>query len=165
MIEVFVGVGANLGKPVEQVLAACDQLSSLLNDFVCSSLYQTKAWGYENQADFINCVAKGCTHLSAFELLEALQGIEKDQGRQRHACQWGPRSIDLDLLLYGDRSFQHETLIVPHPRMKSRAFVLCPLAEIAPNLMLPCGSLICDLIRLPAIQTQGVREFNIETVQ
>ncbi len=101
-----------------------------------SSLYETAAVGVTDQADFLNAVAEAATSLSAAALLSALLNIENLLGRTR-TYRWGPRVIDLDLLLYGEQQIALPELTVPHPRLRERAFVLVPLAEIAPELTLP----------------------------
>ena len=101
-----------------------------------SSLYETAAVGVTDQPDFLNAVAEVATTLSAAALLDALLNLENLLGRKR-TFRWGPRVIDLDLLLYGDEQITLPTLTVPHPRLSERAFVLVPLAEIAPDLVLP----------------------------
>ncbi|UVE59749.1 2-amino-4-hydroxy-6-hydroxymethyldihydropteridine diphosphokinase [Coxiella-like endosymbiont] len=110
-----------------------------------SSLYRSRPLGPQNQPDYINAVAAIETALLPYELLKILQELEKHQGRQRSGERWGPRVIDLDILLYGDSRIQNDDLIIPHPQLICREFVLYPLAEIAKNLILPTGEPILTL--------------------
>lgn len=134
----FVGLGANLGDRAENIQSALSSLGDLPTIRLCrvSSLYETAAVGIPDQPDFLNAVAEVATTLSATALLEALLNLENLLGRVR-TFRWGPRVIDLDLLLYEDQQIALPTLTVPHPRLRERAFVLAPLAEIAPELTLP----------------------------
>ena len=103
-----------------------------------SRLYRTPAWGPVAQADYVNAAAAVDTSLAPLDLLDALLGVEREAGRDRSAVpQWGPRTLDLDLLLYGDASIDVPGLHVPHPRLHERAFVIVPLSEIAPTLRIP----------------------------
>jgi len=132
----YIGFGANLGDPVQQILDArrCLLVSSEIHHLRSSAFYLSSPVGYADQPDFINCVCEIETRLSAQALLELLQNIETDMGRTRDSDnQNAPRLIDLDLLLYGDERIKTETLIVPHPRIKQRLFVLQPLVELAPD--------------------------------
>ncbi len=150
-ILAYIGIGANLGDRLSQAIesvAAIAQLPhvSLLKQ---SSWYRTRPWGQLEQPDFINGVIVIKTTLSAISLLYNLQAVEQKQGRVRtHTTHWGPRLMDLDLLLYGDDRIQQDDLVVPHPYLKERAFVLHPLAEIAPDLVLPSGESILSLARM-----------------
>lgn len=106
--------------------------------------------GPQDQPDYVNAVAKVSTTLAPLALLDALQQIEQQQGRQRKAERWGPRSLDLDILLYGHHTIVSERLTVPHYGLTQREFVLYPLAEIAPQLVLPCGTPLQTLLsRIP----------------
>jgi 2-amino-4-hydroxy-6-hydroxymethyldihydropteridine diphosphokinase len=131
----FVGLGSNLEEPENQVRQAFDELDRLPHTRVVrkSSLYRTAPIGHEAQPQFINAVAQLETGLSAERLLAELQGIEKRHGRER-SFKNAPRTLDLDLLLFGDARLDLPQLTVPHPRMRERAFVLKPLLEIAPQL-------------------------------
>ncbi len=111
-----------------------------------SKLYATEPWGNRDQPDFINAVAVLDTPLSARELLDALLLIERNAGRERSGERWGPRTLDLDILLYGDSRIDEPALHVPHPRLHERAFVLVPLAEIAPLLYIPGAGRVVDLL-------------------
>lgn len=138
MLESFIGLGSNLAEPVEQVSRAIDELASLANCRIdaVSSLYVSKPLGPQDQNDFVNAVVKLSTSLNAHELLSCLQGIENSHQRVRER-HWGPRTLDLDILLYGGQKIQDEHLCVPHAEMAKRSFVLIPLYEIAPELSIP----------------------------
>ena len=135
LINCYIGLGSNLDNPVRQVLLAIKALEQSPNIQLLqtSSLYKTEPVGYAAQPDFINAVVCVQTILPPEKLLQLLQSVELNQGRQRGSIQFGPRTLDLDLLLYGRETIQMEQLIVPHPRMLTRGFVLYPLAEIAPS--------------------------------
>ncbi|WP_394127873.1 2-amino-4-hydroxy-6-hydroxymethyldihydropteridine diphosphokinase [Vibrio hepatarius] len=152
MITVFIAVGSNLGDPVSQANVAIDALKQLpKTQFVqTSSLYSSTPMGPQNQPDYINAVVELTTELTPLELLDCTQTIELEQGRVRKEERWGPRTLDLDILLYGNEVMDSERLTVPHYGMKEREFVLYPLAEIAPNLTLPCGTRLDDLLKVVA---------------
>jgi len=140
MTRAFIGIGSNQNHPPEQLDKALRQLISLsqTSRITCSPRYWTAPWGEPDQPDFLNAVAAIDTRLDAEALLQALLAIESNQGRTRNEGQrWGPRPIDLDLLLYGEQIFDQPELQVPHPRMTQRAFVLVPLLDLAPDLMIP----------------------------
>lgn len=141
-VRAYVGLGGNLGDP-ERTLPAAFKALAAIADTDClrtSRLYRTAAWGREDQPAFINAVAELETTLDARTLLVALLGIERKFGRDRAADgsdRWGPRILDLDLLLFGTQVIVEPGLHVPHPHMHERAFVLVPLLEIAPDLEIP----------------------------
>jgi 2-amino-4-hydroxy-6-hydroxymethyldihydropteridine diphosphokinase len=136
--EAYVALGANLDDPLAQVRAGFEALDRLESTAVVrrSSLYRTAPVGYAEQPDFVNAVALLATELDAAALLRALLAIEERRGRVRDLPN-GPRTLDLDLLLYDQASISQEDLVVPHPRMHERAFVLVPLLEIAPDIAIP----------------------------
>ena len=138
MRRAFVAIGSNMGNPNAQVLQAFGELGSIAQSTlqVCSSLYRSAPVGYENQAYFINAVAELHTTLNPYALLSAMQHIEAVHGRTR-TLENGPRTLDLDLLLYDDMILADEELTLPHPRMHHRAFVLLPLTEISPDCYIP----------------------------
>ena len=146
----FIALGANLGDPVRTVTAAIAALHDLpQTEFVAaSSLYRTAPVGLKHQPDFINAVVALDTRLGPHELLDELFALEARFGRVREpgSVKNAPRTLDLDLLLHGDSVLNDPTLILPHPRMHERAFVLAPLAEIAPNLIVPGRGPIADLL-------------------
>jgi len=138
MVKAFVGLGANLGEPQDQVRGGIAALGKFPDTrfLAASSLYRSAPVGVGAQPDFINAVAEIETALSARALLDLLLATEARFGRERPAP-GAPRTLDLDLLLYGDSVVSEPGLIVPHPRMHERAFVLTPLAEIAPDIAIP----------------------------
>ena len=136
----FVGLGGNLGEAAGTLRAAVQVLDGLPHTRVvrASRLFRTPAWGLEDQADFINGVAMLETTLGARELLDALLATERQFGRERDPAQrWGPRTLDLDLLLYADEVIDMPGLRLPHPHLHERAFALVPLLEIAPDILIP----------------------------
>lgn len=136
----FVGLGGNQGDAVATLRSAVQALSGLPQTRLlqASGLYLTPAWGLQQQPDFVNGVAMLETQLDPRALLDALLGVERDFGRDRKAgSRWGPRTLDLDLLLYGDAVIGEPGLQVPHPHLHERAFALVPLLEIAPDILIP----------------------------
>lgn len=133
-----IGLGANLADPEKQVRAALDELAAAPGIVLerKSSLYRTAPIGYDNQPDFINAVARVRTTLEPQALLDALLEIERTHGRVREFLN-APRTLDLDVLLYEDRVINTDTLNVPHPRAHLRAFVLLPLLEVSPDVIIP----------------------------
>lgn len=136
MTRAYVGIGSNLGDSAGIVREAFDRLRLLGTNFVNSDLYVTKPWGVTDQPDFINAAAGFDTDIEADDLLGVLRGIEAEFGRRR-VERWGPRSLDLDLLLYGDAVIARPDCTIPHPHLRERAFVLEPLAEIAAGARVP----------------------------
>lgn len=135
----YVGIGSNLHQPIEQVRGAIEALSELphTHQESVSSLYLTPPVGDTEQPDFCNAVACVKTALSVHDLFHALKAFEQRAGRKPVTRRWGPRVLDLDLLLFGDVQLQSENLTIPHARMHERAFVLVPLIEIAPDIVIP----------------------------
>lgn len=146
MALAYIGLGSNLEDPLAQVKRAFAELADIPQTSLLarSSIYSSHAVGPE-QPDYINAVALLDTQLAPLALLDALQAIE--QAHQRVRIQhWGPRTLDLDLLLYGAQTINEERLKVPHPYLTQRSFVLYPLADITPNLHLPDGTPLADLL-------------------
>lgn len=141
MARVYIGLGSNLAEPRQQLEAALAALGRLPHCrlLAASSLYASDPLGPPDQPRYVNAVAALDCALSPLALLDALQAIEREQGRERKAERWGPRTLDLDILLFDDLQLDEERLTVPHYHMHARAFVLYPLAEIAPELTLPDG--------------------------
>jgi 2-amino-4-hydroxy-6-hydroxymethyldihydropteridine diphosphokinase len=140
MATAFVGIGSNLGEPERQIAAALEQLAAEdgIELVAVSSLRDTEPVDYLDQPRFLNCAAQVETELAPRELLERLLAIEARLGRVRgEGPRFGPRTIDLDLLLYGDETIDEPGLTVPHPRLAERRFALEPLAELAPGLDVP----------------------------
>ncbi|KAB8181075.1 2-amino-4-hydroxy-6-hydroxymethyldihydropteridine diphosphokinase [Lysobacter maris] len=140
-VVAYLGLGGNLGDVPATLRAAVDALAALPGSRLraVSRFYRTPAWGMTAQPDFINAVAALETTLAPEALLAAMLEIERDAGRDRgdDAPRWGPRTLDLDLLLYGDAAIDLPGLQVPHPRLHERAFALLPLVEIAPEAVIP----------------------------
>ena len=149
MTRAWIGLGANLGDAANTVRAAIAALDELPETRLlqASRLYATPAWGNEDQPPFVNAVAAVLTDLPALELLQAMLGLERQFGRVRDpAVHWGPRALDLDLLLYGEQVVDLPDLKVPHPYLHERAFVLVPLAEIGPELTIPGHGRVQDAV-------------------
>ena len=148
MNTAYVGLGSNLYNPRQQITDALQELTALPATRVAahSALYQSKPVGPADQPDYVNAVAALHTALTARQLLDCLLEIEGQHGRIRDGSHWGPRTLDLDLLLYGDVQIQDENLIVPHPQLHERSFVLVPLYEIAPQLVIPGQGALRDLV-------------------
>lgn len=149
-VRAYIGLGSNLDNPAEQLRRALTALVRLPQTRLagCSRFYRSAPLGPQDQPDYVNAVAALDTELAPEALLDALQAIEAAQGRVR-LRRWGPRTLDLDLLLYGDDILATPRLTVPHPGLAERNFVLHPLAELAPDLVLPDGR------RLAALLTQS----------
>jgi 2-amino-4-hydroxy-6-hydroxymethyldihydropteridine diphosphokinase len=139
MERVYIGIGSNLADPRVQVERALHALARLPRTKLLrrSRLYRSAPWGRADQPEFVNAVAELQTELAPRELLDALLAIERNAGRERDATRWGPRVLDLDIISYGDRVTDEPGLHLPHPHLHERAFVLVPLAEIAPDLSVP----------------------------
>ncbi|HEY5295192.1 MAG TPA: 2-amino-4-hydroxy-6-hydroxymethyldihydropteridine diphosphokinase [Gaiellaceae bacterium] len=133
MTLAYVGLGSNLGDR-EQTLR---QAAALIGAVRLSTIQETEPWGLADQPKFLNAVAELETELTARSLLELLLDVEQQLGRERTGPRWGPRTIDLDLLLYGDQQIDEAGLTVPHPRLHERLFVLEPLAELDSSLKVP----------------------------
>lgn len=130
--EVLLGLGANLGDPAAQLARAVEALRAFLAEVAVSSLYRTAPVGYADQPDFLNLVARGTSDLDPHALLARVLDVERAMGRER-SFRNAPRTIDIDLLAYGGRVIETPTLVVPHPGIATRGFVLHPLAEVAPE--------------------------------
>ena len=129
----YVGLGANLGDREGSIRRA----SELLGAQRLSTIRETEPWGVPDQPSFLNAVAELGTTMSAHALLDRLLEVERELGRVRDGMRWGPRTIDLDLLVFGDQVYNESRLTVPHPQLAERLFVLEPLAELAPDLLVP----------------------------
>ncbi len=145
----YVALGANLGEPLRQVEAAFDALAALPDTLLVarSRAWRSKPMGPADQPDFVNAVAGLLTGLEPRVLLEGLQRIEREMGKVEPPVRWGPRVIDLDLLLYADLNCDEAGLALPHPGLPRRNFVLYPLAEIAPELWVPRHGRVRQLLR------------------
>lgn len=150
MSTAFIALGSNLANPLNQVNQAIKSLRELpeTNVITYSPFYRTKPLGPQNQPDYLNTVIQLETTLYPVDLLDYLQRIEQQQGRERKAHRWGPRTLDLDILLYDDLAIQNQRLTIPHYDMKNREFMIYPLFDIAPNLVMPDGTKISELIKI-----------------
>jgi 2-amino-4-hydroxy-6-hydroxymethyldihydropteridine diphosphokinase len=146
-VSAYIGLGSNLDDPEFQVRRACSELAALPQTELdaCSPLYRSDPVGPPGQPDYINAVARLETALAPEALLDALQTIEQAHGRKRRE-RWGARTLDLDILLYGGQRIASERLSVPHPYLTERAFVLYPLADIAPDITVPGLGSLSDLL-------------------
>ncbi len=148
--RIFLSLGSNIGDREKNLLTAFERLSSFCGDLRLSSIFQTAPLYLRDQPDFLNAVAEGSTLLAPAALLLRLHEIEADLGRDRsREVRMGPRTMDLDLLLYGSLELKTKDLTIPHPRMTERAFVLVPLLELAPELKDPVtGRPYADALRV-----------------
>jgi 2-amino-4-hydroxy-6-hydroxymethyldihydropteridine diphosphokinase len=146
-MRVYLGLGSNLETPIEQLRTARLAISSVkaISEMAFSSLYRSPPMGSQHQPDYVNAVMAIETNLSPLELLATTQNVENEQGRIRKE-HWGARTLDIDILLFGDEVLTLPNLIVPHYGMAKRAFVLYPLFEIAPDLIVPTHGKLSDLI-------------------
>jgi len=144
----YVGLGSNLGDRETAIRRAAE----LVGARRLSSIRETEPWGFEAQPRFLNAVAEVETELESRPFLERLLAVERELGRVREGPRYGPRTIDLDLLLYGDRVVEEPGLEVPHPRLRERLFVLEPLAELAPGLEIPGNGTV--LAALAGLQSE-----------
>ncbi|TVP90210.1 MAG: 2-amino-4-hydroxy-6-hydroxymethyldihydropteridine diphosphokinase [Pseudomonadaceae bacterium] len=160
MPRCYVGLGSNQANPVVQLQQALGALKNLPSSELIarSSLYRSAPMGPQDQPDYVNAVACLDTLLAPLALLDQLQAIEQHHGRERKDERWGPRTLDLDLLLYGQQSIDLPRLTVPHYGLEKRDFVLQPLAELAPELVLPNGRRIEDLLQ--ACTSHGLQRLN-----
>lgn len=146
----FVGLGSNLEEPARQLVRALEALAGVPGvGCVCvSPFYRSRAVGPGVQPDYVNAVALLETSLAPLAFLSVLQAVEDDQGRVRGAVRWTARTLDLDVLLFDDLVMDTDRLVLPHPRMQERNFVLQPLFDIAPDLVLPDSRKVADLLKL-----------------
>ncbi len=153
----FIALGSNLGDRRANLRAAVAALPPAVQVTACSPIYQTAPWGYTDQPDFLNQVVRGETNLSPRELLVFLKNLESSLGREK-TFRYGPRQIDLDILFYADTIVAESDLQIPHPRLHERAFVLVPLADLAPDWVHP--QLGCDVRTLLAgVDAREVERF------
>lgn len=162
MPKAYVALGSNLQKPQQQVEKAFIAIEKLPNTKVIkqSSLYQSPPFGYDDQPDFINAVVEIKTDLGAESLMQKLLDLETNFGRERPFAN-APRVLDLDLLLYDKMRVHSDFLTLPHPRMHLRSFVLMPLAEIAPKLVLPKHGNVVKLAE--SLQDQGTQQLKLQS--
>lgn len=145
MHKVFIGLGSNLNEPLLQLKSALKELNSRsdIHNLIVSNFYSSKPVGPQDQPNFVNAVAKFSTTLSPIQLLDTLQAIEQDHHRTRER-HWGPRTLDLDILLINNDTLSLPRLTVPHPYMLERGFVIKPLADIAPKMLLSNGKTVTE---------------------
>lgn len=148
MTLAYIAIGSNLASPLEQVNAAVQALGEIPQSRIVavSSFYRTPPLGPQDQPDYLNAAVVLDTDLDAETLLDNTQRIELQQGRVRKAERWGPRTLDLDLMLFGNEIINTERLTVPHYDMKNRGFMLWPLFEVAPDLTFPDGTPLRDIL-------------------
>lgn len=148
MTRVYLALGSNLAEPLRQVEAALHALDAVPHTVrvATSSFYRTPPYGPPDQPDFLNAVVALDTTLTPLALLDCTQRIELEQGRERKAERWGPRTLDLDILLFGDLTLNTPRLTLPHYDMHNRAFMLLPLVEISPDITFPDGKKAADLL-------------------
>ena len=154
----YLSIGSNIGNRLEifqKALQLLDEYNEISIEEL-SSIYETDPVGYTDQACFLNAVLKISTSLQSEELLQTCLFIESKLGRKRE-IRWGPRTLDLDILLYNQENIETESLIVPHPRMQERAFVIIPLMELDPNIKLPNVNAALDDILNQIPDKEGVR--------
>lgn len=143
--RIFLGFGSNINPKIENILYSYELLRKIGIYFIKkSSFYSSKAYGFEFQDDFVNSVCEVRTNISAYDLLHVCQKVEIDMHRIRQ-FKWGPRNIDIDILLFGDETYADDELVVPHYDIKNRLFFLAPIREIAGNIEI-AGERIDDLI-------------------
>lgn len=155
--QVYLALGANLGDRLGNLRAAIQALPPTLHLLAASPVYETPPWGYLDQPAFLNQVILAQTDLAPLDLLRWLKQLEAKLGR-RPGARYGPRLIDLDILLYDDLELETPALTIPHPRLAERAFVLVPLADLAPDLR-PPGSLLSIAEMLARVDRAGIRLF------
>ena len=156
---VYIALGTNLGERLNNLRAAIEAMAPEVSVLAESHIYETPPWGYEDQPAFLNMVVKAETGLEPEALLNFLKQLEVQLGREQN-FRWGPRLIDLDILFYDDLILDTPPLVIPHPRLHERAFVLVPLADVAPDLIHPVFQRsVNDL--LVEIETQGIARHNL----
>jgi 2-amino-4-hydroxy-6-hydroxymethyldihydropteridine diphosphokinase len=158
--RVILALGSNLGERFENLHQALKDVSLRVSIIKTSSVYETPPWGYIDQPVFFNQVLSGYTSLNPVELLNFVKNIENNMGRVNN-FQNGPRLIDVDILLFGEQIINSEILVIPHPRMLERSFVLLPLAEIEPDLIIP-GTNKKVLELLQNVDKTGIRKLEFE---
>lgn len=136
VVRIFLGVGTNLGDRHANLVAAQTAVSKFIHIMKMSHVYETAPWGFLDQPDFLNQVWEATTTLMPLDLMHQLQQVETDLGR-KPSVQYGPRLIDIDILLYSNLVYRSAKIIIPHPHISERIFVLAPLADLEPDLIIP----------------------------
>ncbi|HGX0387632.1 TPA: 2-amino-4-hydroxy-6-hydroxymethyldihydropteridine diphosphokinase [Escherichia coli] len=162
MTVAYIAIGSNLASPLEQVNAALKVLGDIPESRILavSSFYRTPPLGPQDQPDYLNAAVALETTLAPEELLNHTQRIELQQGRVRKAERWGPRTLDLDIMLFGNEVINTERLTVPHYDMKNRGFMLWPLFEIAPKLVFPDGTVLDNFLRINKFDELNKWQYN-----
>ncbi len=162
MCQVYLLIGGNLGDRIQNILTALNKIEKFIGKIkMQSSVYETKAWGLENQADFLNLALVIETDLYPIEILNKTQQIEQELGRSKMKFEkWGARTMDIDILFYDDEIIKTERLQIPHPLLGSRKFVLIPLMEISPNLIHPASKESIKTLYLKCDDTLEVRKMS-----
>ena len=160
MNKAYLGLGTNMGDRLEYLNSACTLLSQHENINITnkSKIYETKAWGYTDQADFLNMCLEIETNLDEFQLLEVCGQVEQKLNRER-IIRWGPRTIDVDILFFNDIILNNEKLSIPHPRISERAFVLIPLMDLNTNLVIKNKTIDVYLNSLSSEERGQVKEY------
>jgi len=157
---VYIALGTNLGERLDNLHAAIRAFPPVVQVLIESHIYETPPWGYENQPAFLNMVVKATTDLEPGALLSFLKQIEGELGRKQN-FRWGPRLIDLDILFYDDLVIDTPPLVIPHPRLHERGFVLVPLADVAAGLVHPKFHVQVKEL-LSKVSQQGIKHFVIK---
>ena len=162
-VDAYIGLGSNFSDPQQQVACALRELNSIPDTHLlkASDLYVSRPMGPSDQPDYVNAVAKISTSLSPESLLTELQSIEQAHQRQRKDQRWGPRTLDLDIILFGDLQMDSKTLQIPHYGVAEREFVLIPLQELQADLIIPGKGAVKDLIaQLPTYELSRINNHN-----
>lgn len=155
---IYLGLGSNLGNRLSNLDKAEKELGFFVKILKRSPVYKTQPWGYVDQPYFLNTTLSAVTDLPPLNLLTEIKKIEEQMGRAK-TFHYGPRLIDIDILFYGDLVFEHENLVIPHPHLHERAFVLVPLVSIAPDYIHPkIGQRVIDLLQ--KVDLEGVSLYN-----
>jgi len=156
----YIGLGSNQDNPINQIKNALVNIGKIERTHIIrtSSFYETEPLGPDQQPNFINAAVALLTLLDPYELLIKLQHIEKKQKRERGSIRWGPRTIDLDILFYSNVTKNDDRLVLPHPEIQNRDFVLFPLSEIAPELMVSGHLNVVDLLEMEKPQNLSVKK-------
>ena len=157
--NIFIGIGSNLNNPNAQIISASNKIKRVqhINFLQISSMYSSPPYGFKEQPNFVNAVIKIQSSLNPFDLLKILNLIEKDQKRVRNFKN-GPRTIDLDILLFGNITMNTDRLKIPHPEISNRPFVTKPLCEISPNIKLPNGRILSETVNFSLTDSNKVRK-------
>lgn len=163
MNKAYLGLGTNMGDREYYLRQACEiiQKNSQIDILKISKVYETKAWGYTQQDDFLNICVEIETSLSSLELLEICHFVENELNRVR-AIRWGPRTIDVDILFFNDMISKDESLTIPHPRIKERAFVLIPLMDLNRELIIDNKPISYYLSKLSKEEIDEVKEVKVD---